>query len=189
VTRTRTFTRDQLDALGVPHDLTSEDNAAAFPEAAIELHREQVDTRRWVSVHELIFRAPDDGKAYRVHYEQGLTEIQEDTDPWDYTREVEAVEVEQRQTTVTEWHPADDEQAEPKQYRTDPDDRPTYHHTDVDGDRLLASVGIVPDVGPSIYFRTDRSGSSIPLDDLPAFIARLQTIADAARAAHQEQQP
>jgi hypothetical protein len=115
---TRVFHRDQLDALGLPHDLATEDNAREFPEAAVELHREQVDTRRWVSVHELIFRAPDDGKAYRVTYEQGLTEHQDDHDEWNYDREVTATEVEQYDQTVKAWrpveeHPADREQPKP----------------------------------------------------------------------------
>jgi hypothetical protein len=100
----RVFTRDQLDTLGLPHDLATEENAAEFPEAAVELHREQVDTRRWVSVHELVFRAPDDGKTYAVTYEQGLTELQEDTDPWDYAKEIRALEVEARAVVITEWH-------------------------------------------------------------------------------------
>jgi len=94
-------------------------------------------------------------------------------------------EVEQAHTV---WTPVGD-QAEPEQYATDSDGRPTYKHTDVDGDRLLVSPAVftapatAPDpVAPGIYFRTDRNGSSIPLTDLPAFIARLQTIADTARA-------
>jgi hypothetical protein len=105
--RTRTFTRDQLDALDLP---------GAWADDAPEiLHREQVDSRRWVSVHELIFRAPDDGKAYRVQYEQGLTESQDGTDPWNGDRTVEAVEVEQRTRTVevTEWHPVDEQPQRP----------------------------------------------------------------------------
>jgi hypothetical protein len=118
---TRVFHRDQLDALGLPHDLATEDNAREFPEAAVELHREQVDTRRWVSVHELIFRAPDDGKAYRVFYERGLTENQDDTDPWGYAATVEATEVEQYEATVTAWRDVDEhqdeEQADPADVR------------------------------------------------------------------------
>jgi hypothetical protein len=109
---TRVFHRDQLDALGLPHDLATEDNAREFPEAAVELHREQVDTRRWVSVHELIFRAPDDGKAYRVTYEQGLTEHQDDHDQWNYRDHVVAEEVEPRPVTVTQWHSVEEHQAD-----------------------------------------------------------------------------
>jgi hypothetical protein len=110
---TRTFTRDQLEAIGVPFECY--DEADAVPEFATELHREQVDTRRWVSAHELIFRAPDDGKAYRVTYVQGLTEHQDGIDPFEYGgATIEAVEVEQRTRTVeiTEWHPVT-KQAEP----------------------------------------------------------------------------
>ncbi|MGW4388226.1 hypothetical protein [Streptomyces sp. NPDC004685] len=107
----RTFTREQLDAWGLPDDLPTEEHAAKYPEAAIELHREQVETRRWVAVQELVFRAPDDGKAYRVHFEEGLTEVQEDTDPWDYARTVDAVEVEQRPRIVMEWQPVGEQPA------------------------------------------------------------------------------
>ncbi|MCP3817811.1 hypothetical protein NLX86_06575 [Streptomyces sp. A3M-1-3] len=93
----RHFTRDQLDAWDLP---------GAWADDSPEiLHREQVDARRWVSVHQLIFRAPDDGLTYRVHYEQGLTENQDDTDPWNYDDEIKAVEMEQREVTVTRWMP------------------------------------------------------------------------------------
>jgi hypothetical protein len=101
----RIFTRDQLDEWGVPHDLPEEEHAADYPDAAIELHREQTGSRRWVSVHKLIFRAPDDGKAYRVTFEVGLTEEQEDHDPWADEDTVTGVEVEQRTETVTRWKP------------------------------------------------------------------------------------
>jgi hypothetical protein len=57
-----------------------------------------------------------------------------------------------------------------------------YLHTDVDGDRLLVTTAHVPDHGAGVYFRTDRQGSTILLADLPAFIAQLQVIADAAKA-------
>lgn len=101
----RTFTRDQLEEWGVPDDLPTQEFAANYPDSAVQLHEEQVDSRRWVSVHALIFRAPDDGKAYRVHYEQGLTEQQDGTDPWGYADTIEAVEVEPREVTVTRWEP------------------------------------------------------------------------------------
>lgn len=57
-----------------------------------------------------------------------------------------------------------------------------YTHTDVDGDRLLATTAHVPGHGPGIYFRTDTAGSTILLAELPAFIAQLQVLADAAKA-------
>ncbi|MFD9463503.1 hypothetical protein [Streptomyces sp. NPDC060027] len=100
---TRIFTRDQLKEIGVP-DIWS---AADKTNAAEHLHESQVDSRRWVSVHELVFRAPDDGLAYRVFYEQGLTESQDDTDPWNDEDEVKAVEVEQRPVVIQQWLPVD----------------------------------------------------------------------------------
>jgi hypothetical protein len=92
---TRIFTRDQLEAWDLP-DAWADDS----PEI---LYREQVDARRWVSVHELVFRAPDDGLAYRVFYEQGLTEDQDDTDPWNGDDEIKATEVEQRPVVTRQW--------------------------------------------------------------------------------------
>ncbi|WP_406161043.1 hypothetical protein [Streptomyces canus] len=91
---TREFTREQFDEWDFPGG-----RVAGAPEI---LHREQVDSRRWVSVHELVFRAPDDGKVWRVHYERGLTESQDDTDPWNDERTIEADEVERVEVTAFE---------------------------------------------------------------------------------------
>jgi len=91
----RIFTREQFEEWDLP---------GAWADDSPEiLHREQIDARRWVSVHILVFRAPDDGKAYQVTYVEGLTEVQEDTDPWGDYDEIEGVEVEAQQVTVTEW--------------------------------------------------------------------------------------
>ena len=57
-----------------------------------------------------------------------------------------------------------------------------YKHTDIDGDRLLISTALMPGNVPGIYFRTDPNGSSVPLTELPALMAQLQVIADAAQA-------
>jgi hypothetical protein len=103
----RTFTAAELEEIGVPFELPGP-NGPAAEGMAYELHREQVDTRRWASVHELVFRAPDDGKTYRVSYEEGLTEIQDDTDPWIY-HPIKAVEVELRPVTVQRWFSVDKE--------------------------------------------------------------------------------
>ncbi|MFI5993146.1 hypothetical protein ACIBAC_15090 [Streptomyces sp. NPDC051362] len=73
-------------------------------------------------------------------------------------------------------------QAEPEQYRTDVYGTPCYRHTDPDGDQFLAAAGLIPEQGPGIYFRTSPAGASIPLADLPQFIARLHTIAETAQA-------
>ncbi|WP_367138931.1 MULTISPECIES: hypothetical protein [Streptomyces] len=67
-----------------------------------------------------------------------------------------------------------------------PDQPPRYHHTDVDGDRLLVTTAEIPGVGAGLYFRTDQQGSSLPLSDLPALIEQLTVIADAARTACEE---
>jgi hypothetical protein len=101
---TRIYTPEELDAIGVPFecDVNTDDGYAA------ELHQAQVDTRRWVSVHELVFRAPDDGKTYRVRYEQGLTDNQDDHDPWDYKKAIKATEVELRPVTVERWFPVEE---------------------------------------------------------------------------------
>lgn len=100
---TRIYTPEELDAIGVPFECDA-DTESGY---AAELHCEQVDTRRWVSVHELVFRAPDDGKAYRVYYEQGLTENQDDHDPWNYEKTIKAEEVELRPVTVQRWSSVD----------------------------------------------------------------------------------
>ncbi|MFE5159112.1 hypothetical protein ACFRNT_11370 [Streptomyces sp. NPDC056697] len=98
---TREFTREELEEIGIPYEWDAEPGKAAE-----QLHEEQVDTRRWVSVHEVVFRAPDDGKAYSVMYEEGLTEQQEDTDPWDYEDTITATEMEPHEVTLTVWRPA-----------------------------------------------------------------------------------
>jgi hypothetical protein len=100
----RVFTTEQLEEIGVPDELPG----PTGPEVeglAYELHQQQIDTRRWVSVHELVFRAPDDGKAYRVSFERGLTEEQDDTDPWNGSAMIEATEVELVPVTVQRWQP------------------------------------------------------------------------------------
>lgn len=104
--QTRTFTREALAEIGVPFDLVTEAHAHRAPHAAVQLHDKQTEARRWVSVHDLVFRAPDDGRCWQVTYQQGLTEMQEDTDPWNYETTVTATEVVARQTTTTEWVPA-----------------------------------------------------------------------------------
>lgn len=96
--KTRIFTREDLEEIGVPHE------CGAFEGSAEELHDELYDTDRWHHIYEFIFRAPDDGKAYRVYYQSGATEMQ-DADLWNYENRIEAVEVEQVQVTTTEWKP------------------------------------------------------------------------------------
>jgi hypothetical protein len=98
---TRILTREQLEEWGLPYELASETDAD--PDGlAVELHREQTDTRRWCSAHRLIFRAPDDGQPWAVRYLRGLTEYQ-DQDPWDDAPQVKATLMECYERTVTAW--------------------------------------------------------------------------------------
>jgi hypothetical protein len=103
----RTLTREQLEEWGLPHETASEQTAGTpgYDGIAVELHREQIDTRRWYSVHRLVFRAPDDGQPWAVDYVQGLTEVQEDMDEWRDAPAVTATRMEQYERTVTAWRP------------------------------------------------------------------------------------
>jgi hypothetical protein len=65
----------------------------------------------------------------------------------------------------------------------EPDPLPSFHHTDVDGDRLFATTAAIPGEGAGIYFRTDPNGSSIPVGRLDELIDRLRVIAAAAKEA------
>jgi hypothetical protein len=97
---TRHFTREQLDEIGVPFELGGDDTCAT------ELSSELIGSERWTDVHRLVFRAPDDGKAYQVDYEVGSTEHQDGIDPWHrWGKTIPAVEVEQRPVTVMQWMP------------------------------------------------------------------------------------
>jgi hypothetical protein len=80
-----------------------------FTENGIEymvIQKEQIDTRRWVSSHELTFQIIENEKIsyWLTTYERGLTE-QQDTQPWD-DDEVSAFEAEKvtRSITVTEYN-------------------------------------------------------------------------------------
>lgn len=95
--RTRTFTRDELELIGVPYELGG-------TSCAEELSDEYAGAGRWTEIRRLVFRAPDDGKAYMVRYHQPLTERQE-CDVWQDRQEIEAVEVEQQPVTVMQWQP------------------------------------------------------------------------------------
>lgn len=99
----RILTREQLEEWGLPHETAPDGFAGNPPGLAAELHREQIDTRRWYSMHRLIFRAPDDGQPWAVIYLQGLTEVQEDTDPWNEASQVTATRMEPYERTVVAW--------------------------------------------------------------------------------------
>jgi hypothetical protein len=92
----RTFTPEQLEELGVPFEL--DDDA--------ELARDTINSGRWNKTVRLVFRHPDDGIAYLVRYQVGLTEYQ-DCDLWFGEDEITATEVEQRPVVVQQWKPVD----------------------------------------------------------------------------------
>jgi len=95
---TRVFTPDELEAIGVPFEC----DPAVHDSLAEELYDNLYDTTRWSHVYEFVFRAPDDGKAYRVYYKVGATEEQEQ-DLWDWESKIYAVEVEEVPVTTTKW--------------------------------------------------------------------------------------
>ena len=57
-------------------------------------------TSRWSEHHEIIFA--HDGRFYRTHYSQGLTESQDES-PWEYEQEIECTEVELTEKLVKVW--------------------------------------------------------------------------------------
>lgn len=67
-----------------------------------------VDTTRWSVIHEVIFRAPDDGKVYEASYSVGATEQQCES-PWEYEPDVEATEVHEVEVLVKKWVPVPEE--------------------------------------------------------------------------------
>lgn len=61
-----------------------------------------VETNRWSEIHVIVFQDPEDGKYWQARYSQGLTENQ-DEQPWECDKTVEATEVEERDVTVKQW--------------------------------------------------------------------------------------
>lgn len=104
---TRRFTRAELAALNVPPD---DPDHIEYDEHV--LADEYVTTLKYSAQRRCVFRA-DDGNAYAVEYEGRLDtgdfEVAGDGPPgygW-YGDTVEAVEVEEREVTVTKWLPVD----------------------------------------------------------------------------------
>lgn len=59
--------------------------------------------KRWAIVHQIVFSF--EGKHYRTTYNRPATESQEES-PWEYTPEVECVEVREVEKTVNVWEAA-----------------------------------------------------------------------------------
>lgn len=86
---TRKFTMEEIDEWDLPWGL----------EKGMVISDEITDHNRWSVWHELIFRAPDDGKLWRLSYQKPATEMQE-CDRWP---DLEAVQVEAVLTSVTQY--------------------------------------------------------------------------------------
>lgn len=105
----RTFTIAELATISVPPD-SPED--VEYSEHL--LADEQTATLKYTARRRCVFRAPDDGRTYAVEYESHLDTgdyeaggyVPEDHG-W-YGGTVEAIEVEQREVTVTRWMPVAD---------------------------------------------------------------------------------
>ena len=61
-----------------------------------------IDQRRWVTTHEAVFLHVESGKHYRMCYDLGSTECQDDMSPFEYD-EPSLIEVTQREVTRLEW--------------------------------------------------------------------------------------
>lgn len=90
---TRTITREQAEEWELSYG------------APGEIARERLEEHRWHAIFRVIFTAPDDGQTWAAEYREGLTEIQEDTDPWDDAPTVTLTQVERYEKTVTAWRP------------------------------------------------------------------------------------
>lgn len=74
---------------------------AGAMETAKIISDEQVDTRRWESVHRIIFEL--DGRHYQTHVRRPLTECQVTENCGYHGDEQECPEVERYEKTVTDW--------------------------------------------------------------------------------------
>lgn len=104
--QTRNFTIAELANLNVPPD-----EIDYYEHVLVD---EYVTTLKYTAQRRCVFEAPDDGKTYAVEYEAELDTGDYEVDggmPDDHGWSgdtVEAVEVEEREVTVTRWLPVDD---------------------------------------------------------------------------------
>lgn len=64
--------------------------------------RQIVDQERWTTTFLEVFKRLSDGKYFKVFYDRGSTEGQEDTEPF-YGDEIEFIEVELKEMKVKKW--------------------------------------------------------------------------------------
>jgi hypothetical protein len=87
-----------VEEVGLPYDVYEGDFKI--------MKNEQIDTKRWSSVHELVIKHK--GKFWSTEYQQGLTESQEHF-PWMDDDEVEFHEVVQYEKKVIDYKLAEDD--------------------------------------------------------------------------------
>lgn len=95
----RTFTRQELEALGLPDKI---DRKRVLLDEFFEEHR-------WEIEHHMVFRSPDDEQTYSIYYRTPTTIEGEDNDPWNDQATVEGTIVELRTVFRQEWRPAGSE--------------------------------------------------------------------------------
>lgn len=104
----RVFTREELEAMRLPKCWAPE--YAKYMQRregeATSVFTEVMEHGDWETTMRMVFLAPDDNRHYEIYYKEGATELQEDTDPWDYKSQVEATEVELKPVVRAEWRPA-----------------------------------------------------------------------------------
>lgn len=99
---TRTFTRDELNQLGLPDQL---------PQDRVLLDKPWALTTDRSGTRQLIFRLPEDEETWQIFYEAPISsDVKEYIDPWNGAPTVEAARVELRTVSHTSWHRVDSPQ-------------------------------------------------------------------------------
>lgn len=96
---TRTFTKEELVARGLPDENWTSDNECE------EIYVNEItDTSRWSIRYRLVFQYGD--KAYQTYYQVGATEMQ-DEGPWEYDNKIKCTEVQEAEVLVKKWVPVE----------------------------------------------------------------------------------
>jgi hypothetical protein len=107
--KTKTFDKGYLN-VDYQDGAISDDDWAELPDDGGTrfdvVSDEQIDSRRWVAVHQLIFREKGmpEGYAWCCYYDVGLTEYQ-DVTPWEGETQVECQLVQQVEKIIRCWVP------------------------------------------------------------------------------------
>lgn len=86
----RTFTKEQLRAI-------------LWDEGGKIILNEIEDQSRWSTHYRFVFSPEGEDKLYETRYSKGSTENQDSEGPWEYEEEVECVEVEAYEKTITDY--------------------------------------------------------------------------------------